>query len=143
MTEKKNLAEALGRAHDILLADLRKLEQAIRPARGDDLTELRKRLEATGSHIARHFRYEEENGYMPAVRKLQPRLERAAQQLVEEHAQLTESLEALIREAHALPEVNETFCQKVREWVRSLRRHEGRENELVQDAFNLDIGAED
>jgi hypothetical protein len=28
-------------------------------------------------------------------------------------------------------------------WVDCVRRHEARENQLVQDAFNLDIGAED
>jgi hypothetical protein len=31
----------------------------------------------------------------------------------------------------------------VREWVERVRRHETRETDLVQDAYNLDIGAED
>ena len=31
----------------------------------------------------------------------------------------------------------------VRKWVAHLRQHESRENELVQDAFNRDITAED
>jgi hypothetical protein len=86
---KNSFAEALGQAHVALLADLRELEQATRPFSGEGLEELRTRLGAAQAHISEHFRFEEQNGYMDAVRKREPRLERAIQQLAEEHEQLS------------------------------------------------------
>jgi hypothetical protein len=33
--------------------------------------------------------------------------------------------------------------QEVRAWIERVRQHEARENDLVQEAFNRDIGTED
>jgi hypothetical protein len=137
-------AEALSRAHAALLEDLRALEVAARPQSGEGLAGLRARLRKTFDHITQHFRFEEQNGYMDAVRKREPRLERVIQQLGEEHRQLTQSLEALLDEARAAAHlVGPGLGEKVREWVERVQRHEAGETEVIQDAFNLDIGAED
>jgi hypothetical protein len=138
-----SVAEALGRAHAALLADLCELEAAALPGSAEGLAGLRARLGATHTHITEHFRFEEENGYMDAVRKREPRLERAIQQLAEEHRQLAQSLDALIGESRTATSLDDRFRAEVRGWVERVRHHEGRENDLVQDAFNLDIGAED
>jgi hypothetical protein len=137
------VTEALSRAHAALLEDLRQLEEAVRPAVGEGLAELRARLGATQAHILEHFRFEEQNGYMDAVRQREPRLERAVQELAEEHRRLAQSLDALIRKARAARGLGETVREAVRGWVDSVRRHEARENDLVQEAFSVDIGAED
>jgi len=63
-----SVAEALGRAHEALLADLRELEQAADPSSGEGLVGLRARLGEARVHLTEHFRFEEENGYMDAVR---------------------------------------------------------------------------
>jgi hypothetical protein len=126
-----------------LFADLGKLDQAVQPSSGDGLEELRARLGATHAHITEHFRFEEQNGYMDAVRKREPRLERMIQQLAEEHGQLRRSLDALIGKAAAATSLGDTLREEIREWVERVREHEDRENDLVQDAFNLDIGVED
>jgi hypothetical protein len=138
-----SVAEALGRAHAALLEDLRKLEEVTRPDSGAGLTELRAQLAATRAHVTEHFRFEEQNGYMDAVRKREPRLERTIQQLADEHRQLAQSLEALIEQARAATSLGDSLRDEVREWIERVRRHEIHENDLVQDAFNLDIGAED
>jgi hypothetical protein len=138
-----SVADALLRAHGALLADLRKLEEAIRPSSGESPKELLVRLGATRTHILEHFRFEEQNGYLDAVRQREPRLERIIQQLAEEHRQLTQALDTLLGEAQAAVNLGESLRQDIRAWVESVRRHEARENDLVQDAFNLDIGAED
>ena len=140
---KASVAESLERAHAALLEDLRKLEEAAYPASGEVLAELRRRLEATHWHITEHFRFEEQNGYLDAVRKREPRLERAIEQLAQEHRALEQSLKALIREAAAVSRLGAAFREKVRRWVEHVRQHEARENDLVFDAFNLDISAED
>jgi hypothetical protein len=138
-----SVAEALRRAHAALLEDLRKLDEAVRAASGEGLTKLTARLGATRTHIAEHFRFEEQNGYMDAVRKREPRLGRTIQRLAEEHRQLAQSLDALIEQARVAMGLDEAFREEVRTWVERVRRHEVRENDLVQDAFNRDVSAED
>lgn len=138
-----SVAEALSRAHTALLDDLRKLEAAVGPASESGLLELRDRLGATHAHVTEHFRFEEQNGYMDVVRKREPRLERTIQHLAEEHRQLAGSLDSLIGEANKSTSLGELLRNEVREWIERVRLHESRENDLIQDAFNLDIGAED
>jgi hypothetical protein len=140
---ESSVAEALGRAHTALLQDLGQLEEMVRPASGASLPELRARLGATRADVIEHFRFEEHNGYMDAVRKREPRLERMIHELAEEHRQLTQSLDALVTTASAAPQLEDTLRTQVRGWVASVRLHEVRDNDLVQDAFNYDIAAED
>jgi len=140
---RTSTVKALTRAHEALLEDLRKLEDAIRPSSGEGLAELTARLGATRSHITEHFRFEEQDGYMDTVRKREPRLERTIQQLADEHRQLAQSIDRLIEQAKAATSLDDTFRDQVRVWAENVRQHEAHENDLVQGAFNLDIGAED
>jgi hypothetical protein len=142
-TTNSSIADALSQAHGTLLADLSALEHAVGPFSGEDLAELRTRLGETTAHITAHFRFEEQNGYMDAVKKREPRLERVIDELAAEHDQLRKSLDALIGEARAATKLGDALRGQVRNWVDSVRKHEMRENEVVQDAFNLDIGTED
>jgi hypothetical protein len=140
---RASIAEALTQAHATLLHDLGNLEEAVQPASGEGLAPLRSHLGATRTHLARHFRFEERDAYMEAVRKREPRLERSVQVLAEEHGELLASLDSLVAEATAVSSLDDAFRDKVRRWIGRVRRHEVREGELVQDAFTLDIGAED
>jgi hypothetical protein len=142
-TTENSVAANLKRAHVALLADLRELEQAVRPPSGEGLEELRARLGAALAHVTEHFRFEEQDGYMDAVRRREPRLERSVQQLAEEHAQLRQLLEAIIGGAGAAASLGDALREKIRGWIERVRRHEARENNLVQGAFNLDISAGD
>jgi hypothetical protein len=126
-----------------LQEDLGKLENDVRSDAVANVAELRTRLGATYTHICEHFRFEEQNGYMDEVRKREPRLERIVQELGEEHRVLRQSLDALNAEARLATNVDEAFREKVRTWIERVRRHEARENALVQDAFNWDVAAED
>jgi hypothetical protein len=140
---EKSVAEALGRAHAALLKDLRALELAGRPDSKNGPNALRARLDATRAHLVEHFRFEEQSGYMDAVRKREPRLERAVEQLAEQHRELLGSLDALIREIGTAPSIDASVGAKITAWVKNVQQHEARENHLVQEAFSLDIGAED
>jgi hypothetical protein len=142
-TKRTSLAEALRRAHAALLDDLRKLDQAARQAARGGTTALRAQLRLTRAHLAEHFRYEERDGYMGALRQREPRLERRIAGLADEHGRLMQSLQALIREAGAAGAGDDGLGKKIRAWLRRVRRHEACENQLVQEAFNTDIGAED
>jgi hypothetical protein len=133
----------LDRAHTALLEDLRKLEIAADAATGRGLAALRARLGTTRTHLAEHFRFEEQDGYMDAVRKQQPRLERAVGELAEEHRKLAQGLDAMILQAATAKSLDDAFRAKVRAWVEQVRGHERREVDLIQAAFNLDIGTKD
>jgi hypothetical protein len=138
-----SVVETHSLAHAMLLKDLQELEEMVRRATGERLAELTARLGATRTHIKEHFRFEEQNGYMDLVRKREPRLERAVQHLAEEHRALALSLDALIEEAGARADLDDTFREQVREWIGQVRQHEARETNLIQDAFNFDVSAED
>jgi hypothetical protein len=140
---ERSVADALKQVHGALLADLRALEQALQPSSGEGVAALRTRLGATHAHITEHFRCEEQNGYMDAVMKREPRLERTVQQLAQEHGQLRQSLDALIGQSRAVASLSDSMRGAIQDWIEEVRRHEQRENDLVQNAFNLDIGAED
>jgi hypothetical protein len=136
-------ARALHRAHETVLEDLRQLERAVQPAAGSKPVDLGARLASTQEHLTRHFRFEEQDGYMDAVRKREPRFERTIQQLAEEHRQLTKTLGALIGEAKGSTLAHGSLRDRVRAWIEAVRRHETCENDLVQEAFNMDVGTED
>ncbi len=140
---ESSVAEALGQAHAALLEDLRRLENAARSTSPASMAEVRQRLEATRRHIGEHFRFEEQNGYMDAVRQREPRLEREIQQLAEEHRRLEHSLDALREASQTVSSPDAAFRQEIQHWIKQVRQHESRENDLVMDAFNMDISAED
>lgn len=139
----KKTGNSIVEANIALLADLRELEQAVRPSSGEGLAELCARLGPIHARIIEHFRFEEQNGFLDVVKKKEPRLERAVHQLALEHGQLRQSLDGIMGDARAATSLGDSLRGKIREWIERLRQHESRENSLVQDAFDTDIGAED
>lgn len=137
----KSVFEAMSQAHAGLLKQLKRLEEAVRSSKKTDTTALNTRLRTMRERLLEHFHFEEQNGYMDAVRKREPRLERAIQDLLEDHRLLAQSLDALIEQAHAGKDA--TLPAGVRKWIQRLQQHEAGENALIEDAYNLDIGNED
>jgi hypothetical protein len=137
------VTEALRQAHTALREDLQELAAASRTDSLASLAALRVHLSATQAHITEHFRAEEEDGYMEAVRSREPRLERVLDQLAGEHSELAQALKAIIDQAAAATTLDETLRGAIRNWIERVRQHEVRENDLVQDVFTLDISAED
>jgi hypothetical protein len=143
MTDQETpIADVLGRAHASLLGDLRELEEAGRAAPAHGLQALRGRLAAVRRHLAEHFFFEEEHGYMDPVRRHEPRLGRVIDELGKEHGQLMGSLDRLLAESATATNIDDLFRASIFHWIDEVRRHEARENRLVQEAFNLDMGSE-
>ena len=140
---KTPIVDVLGRAHASLQKDLRELEEAGHTASEKGMPGLRSRLEATRRHLAEHFRFEEQGGYMDAVRKREPRLGRVIDELCTEHGQLLSSLDAILKETATASSINDLISGEISGWISRVRQHESRENQVAQDAFNLDIGPED
>jgi hemerythrin len=137
------VAEAIGLAHAALLEDLCKTEAACHASSRVTAAEVRARLSAVRAHLADHFRYEEQGGYMEAVRLREPQLERTIQQLGDEHPRLLRLLDALLAESTGATRLDDRFREEVRAWIEGVRQHEARETRLVQDVFNSDFDAED
>jgi hypothetical protein len=133
--------EGLRQAHATLRSDLGELEAAARATSGAAPEVLAACLRRARAHLAEHFRFEEENGYLSAVLLRDPNQGRHVEQLRDEHRRLFASLEALLDEAGQ--GAAKAVRAKVLEWVAAVRRHEEREDTLVQDVFNVDTGAED
>lgn len=126
--------EALHEAHADLLSDLQELEKEV-GSESERPTALSKFLGNLRTHITDHFRFEEEGGYMAQVLKEEPQFQPMADELLEEHRQLTETLDTIIQEVTKAPSVRDGLRKKVKGWIKQIRHHEARENHLVQEAY--------
>lgn len=142
-TTSGSTVETLGRLHALLHQELSRVETLAREPTADVRGPLLQVLLAMRPQLDEHFRFEEENGYLREVLVREPNWERAAEHLREEHAQLLRSLDALLEEARRDGTAPDAFGERVLAWVRAVRRHESEENRLYQDAFNVDLCAED
>jgi hypothetical protein len=134
-TTEESFADALHKAHAELLEDLRELEHEARPNSGTGPAELSAHLGKLRTHLLEHFRFEEQDGYMAPVLREEPRFEPEVRPLLSEHRHLAQTLDTLIVEVRASSSVQESHRQRLAAWLKSVRLHEGRENNLVQEAY--------
>ncbi|MGC3971675.1 MAG: hemerythrin domain-containing protein [Pirellulales bacterium] len=102
-----------------------------------------RRLAVLRDALAEHFRREEEGGYLEEAVGRKPALAHSADQLQEEHARLLVLAEELLAdagEARPLAESWPRLLEKYRTFDASLSRHEAAEDNLLQAAFNEDLG---
>ncbi len=122
---------------DVALAKAR-AEAWPRPAT-DDLVG---RLEHLAGHLTAHFAREEEGGLLEEATAEAPRFGLEAQALLEEHVQLlarVRNLVAMGRGNCQAPAASwQEFAEGLAGTTRQLLAHEGRENALLQKAFNVD-----
>lgn len=142
-TTQPSLADVMTQAHAALMKDLQKLRQASRAPSAAHWQSLRDRLLAVQRDITEHFRFEEQNGYMMEVLKRKPILEREVAKLRDDHRALADGLAALIAETRSASSPDASWAGKVEAWIDEVRQHEKHENDLIQEAFNLDVAAED
>jgi hypothetical protein len=138
-----NVRDALLAAHRALLKDLQGFQAAAHALSAEPLTDLLSSIGRTREHLAEHFRLEEQNGYMAGVLLREPHLQRAVDRLAAEHGELLGSLDELRAEAEAAQATLAALRLKAARWVQRVRRHERSENALLQDAFTVDLNAED
>lgn len=135
--------EEMIRAHARLVGDLRILEQAARPYSRESLSAFRTRLQTTRRDLVKHFRFEEQDGYMNAIRTKEPRLGHKIDKIGSQHQELLHSLELLIVDCKRADRWSRRLRDETQRWVRLVRQHERNESRLVQEVFGSDIGAED
>jgi hypothetical protein len=133
----------LAQAHTSLLNDLRELDEMFGSDSSVAPLQAGERLAAIHTRISDHFGFEEQSGWLEALRKQTPRLDREASRLLEEHRELIRSLDTLIEEVEASNSLNDAFYEKVRHWIFRVRDHETREDELLERSVNEDLGSGD
>lgn len=129
------------RFHASLLEDLPRLEQSM--GRDSWAQALCAELKEMRTNLLEHFRTEEEGGYMETIRTDNPRLETRVAHLAEEHRCLAGDLDQIIGAAGDMVRLEQELSSRLQQWIAKLRDHEARETDLVQDAFNQDIGNKD
>lgn len=138
-----SVAGQMARAHAKLLHDLVELAHAIRTTSHENLKEFKVRLRIARDDLAEHFRLEEQDGYMDAVKSRSPAQGRAVQRLLAEHQGLLKTLDDIVKLASQSASLSDRLRNKTLQWIQRVHGHEQRENALVQDAFNVDSAAED
>ncbi len=101
-------------------------------------------LEALDRCLTRHFKKEEDGGFLEDAANTAPRFASEAQGLLEEHGQMLAHVRKLALVAREHAEAGQpdwqSFAAELRNVIRQLLSHEIRENALLQRAFNVSNG---
>jgi hypothetical protein len=130
--------DALLTSHRDLIRELRSLRACLDTDAPGDLAPC---LGGVRARLVEHFRLEE-GGYLAAILSRRPYLDATIRALIAEHAELLRALDAL-REAGTAPAADAGLCDEVARWLGRVRRHERREDRLVEDAFLVDLTADE
>ncbi|GIW95002.1 MAG: hypothetical protein KatS3mg110_3043 [Pirellulaceae bacterium] len=110
-----------------------------------DCDRLRRLLSELAHQLAKHFWQEEKGGYFAEVLSLAPELRARIERLQNEHVRMLEVVEELSRKVDA-PVGSDTWQQlagEYRELAVLFQRHEQLEEEMLQQAYQLDMGTKD
>lgn len=122
-----------------LLDEIRELVAA-KESPFDDLLPRLARIRAL---LVAHFEHEEAEGYFSDVIRVAPHYKPLVDSLCSEHPELHETLQTLIQDAEQLPGSTDCWAhvdRQFRTFFLQLSRHESKENRMVQQAYNRDIG---
>lgn len=143
MASRKQFAAEIDQAHIAFRADLLRLENTVRPSSAPRLEDVRAALQSARTDTSEHFRLEEQSEWMDVVSKRGPALERSIQHFRQEHRELLEALGTLQDLVQAAGKVDDVLREKIHKWIERVRRHELSEDELIEEAYTLDLGTGD
>jgi hypothetical protein len=110
------------------------------------LSSLQFTIKSFQRHLDRVISIEEEGGYMADAMDSKPYFQDRVEQLAGEHRRFRERLRALIPELNDTKEWDEVHfeavCDKLRELIDDVDRHNAREIELLQESALVDEGGE-
>ena len=132
--------------HALLDTCLGQVEELLSPVEESTASALLALLPDVESRCRSHMEYEERGGYFTSIRERAPHLNSVLDELCGEHIMLLTELAEMndqLRRNEDENHVRGTVGPRLKDWVVKVRNHEHRENTLVQDAFNLDIGVGD
>ena len=111
---------------------------------GDGCRALARDLENMREHLGRHFSLEEESGLFEDILERLPMSDAVVQALKREHSSFLKELRGLIHHLeHSHAEDLESIRKNTRSFIKKVQDHEELENDLLQRAYYLDLGAVD
>ena len=124
---------------------LKTVEQAVKSLWSvPEITLLIDALYETRDHLEKHFHQEEIGGYLEEALAMAPRLTPQANILRKQHEELYQTIDGLAGDSEGArlnPTAWPDLVARIRELIKQLAAHEAAENQLVQQAFNIDFGA--
>jgi ABC-type transporter Mla subunit MlaD len=99
-------------------------------------------LQALARHLKHHFEQEEAGGYLEEALAHAPRFGPRASQLLRQHPALLADTTELLDACRTCrdPESWSRFRMKTGRLLKELAAHEAGENQIIQQAFNTDLG---
>jgi hypothetical protein len=94
-------------------------------------------------HLAEHFAQEEQGGFLEESVARMPRLSAAVRSILGQHPSLLAELDGVIRELDATPAAAASWNRADRAFEvfsAHMTAHERRENAVVQEGYNEDLG---
>ena len=108
--------------------------------------DLRSVGESLLNHLDKHFRLEEEGGFMAQLVEISPRTAAAAERLPHEHDEIRNLLSAILEilDSVAVDSMDlKSVLDQIQQLIHTLEHHEKTENALIQEVYNQDIGVGD
>jgi hypothetical protein len=143
LQEIKEVDQELGE----LLTEVR--QRCQRPISAGQCRSLLEQLERLRDQLALHFALEEAYGYFDDPAEVRVDVGERADKLRQEHRGLFQDVTEIVEKGEELYHAGETAAMVVwlaprfLEFDAALRLHESRENELIMDAYDSDIGVGD
>jgi len=141
-----NLLLAEHRALLTQISELREWATAVGEHGIPHFGEMGTRMEQLRDRLRDHFAEEEKGGYLSPIMEIVPRFAGEIEELGGQHGELLLTLDRFIARLHETEPPFASWQQAMREFekfIGALRRHESRENVIVQAAYGQDIGAAD
>jgi iron-sulfur cluster repair protein YtfE (RIC family) len=133
--------------HKDLRALLQALDRHVQQPVGSDawLENLRETLSGLVDLCSEHFRLEEQAGLHVQIREQSPRLASRLEKLLSDHRRILDALRKLVadlpRESIASSEAD-PLKERVLGVLEAVHEHEQAENEVMMDAYWVDLGGE-
>jgi hypothetical protein len=103
-------------------------------------------VNALAVHLQTHFELEESDGYLSDLVQKSPGLAATVDRLMHEHSELMGDVNELVkrvREDFAINQDTSDLAHRFGTFRGKLAAHEHEENQLLQEAYNLDLGTKD
>ena len=116
------------------------------PSVGCRRSEVVAQFQRLREELVEHFHYEEEGGFFKDVVERAPRYSEQIDELCQEHVQSLQDLDQMTHDAEVGEPTGEWWddlSHRFHEFSNQLMNHEARENQLLQNAYGIDLGAND
>lgn len=141
-TSEQQIFDEIRREHEHLRQLLGEVHQTLN-GRCSSAGKLAEMMLSLQRHVQEHFDEEEEGGFFHEVVTQAPRMTDRAENLKSEHVDLAGTVTELVTMANDAEELSRTLDAKFHEFSKALMHHESKENDLLLDAYELDIGPSD